>query len=236
MQKKSVFVLIALCCIALIGAGYFAWAQPASPAQTITALQASSTPSMTESTSDGTITFSHLPTFGLAVTPQQVLKSGYIPPCADGFTYCLYYDGDAYQGTNFESAGLSITKRPDIADERVCLDTPPTGYGAGVTPISTNTADVYSTSTFSPIGDAGAGHYASGSMYRLWVRSSSQCYEFQTRIGETQFANYPAGSIKEFTDSDKQAVAQQLFEQLQTVTITVGGTPTIVFPIPETKA
>ncbi len=229
MRTNTVFVILALTII-LGGVGYYVWSQPVgsgvSPTSTTTVQTATST---VNTTSDGIITFAQLPDFGLAVTPQQVLKSGYIPPCGQSFAYCLYYSGAAYQGTNFEDAGVSIRKRSDIATERLCLDTPPAGYAASITPVSTNTADAYSTSVFSPIGDAAMGHYATGAVYRLWVRNESACYEFQTSLGETQFANYPAGAIKEFTAADRQTVLELLQRELQTVTIDESGSPIMVF-------
>lgn len=230
MRINTIFVLL-IALLVLAGIGYVIWGQPSGNggSQTSTTTQTSAT-STADTTSDGTITFARLPQFGLAVTQDQVLKSGYIPPCPQGFNYCLYFNGDAYKGTNFESAGLSVTKRPDIATERLCLDTPPAGYSASMTPSSTNSANSYSTSVFSPIGDAAAGHYSSGAVYRLWLRDSSKCYEFQTRIGETQFANYPAGTIKQFTDADRQTLQQELRQELETVTISVSGSPAVVFP------
>lgn len=66
------------------------------------------------------------------------------------------------------------------------------------------------TSIFGSVGDAGAGHSAAGSLYRLFVREKNTYYELETRIGETHFQNYPSGSIKEFTANDRTTLAAEL--------------------------
>ena len=174
-------------------------------------------------TSDGTITFT-APSkdFGLAVSEFQILVHSYIPPCSQDFNYCLYYIGTDYDGTNFESGGLRIYKRTDLANERLCLNTPPEGFSSATLPSATKSDNGYSSSVFSDIGNAAAGHYSSGSLYRLYVKSNSLCYEFETTIGQSQFQNYPAGSIKEFTATDMKDIKMKLFQILNRVTLTSG--------------
>lgn len=178
--------------------------------------------SSSQTTSDGTITFATPRDFGLATTPQQVVVKSYIPPCEEEFNYCLYYNADTYKGTNFESAGLSITKLSGLTTTQTCMTTPPQGYDTSIKPTATSSTSDYSTSVFENIGDAGAGHYASGTLYRLFIQQNSSCYEFLLRIGETQFANYPAGTIKEFTDADRQSLNQALTNLLQSITFANG--------------
>jgi hypothetical protein len=160
-----------------------------------------------ETHSDGTITFTRPNDFGLAVTDEQILVQSYIPPCDSGFDYCLYYNGDEFSGSNFESAGVAIAKQPDLEDEDACLSTPPEGY-VSVEPAATSTEDAYSMSVFSPLGDAGAGHVATGDAYRLYTAKT--CYQFTTRVGETQYANYPEGTVTEFTDADRDDLLARL--------------------------
>jgi hypothetical protein len=174
--------------------------------------------------SDGTITFSRPDDFGLAVTQAQISVHSYIPPCDPDFDYCLYYDGTAYQGTNFDSAGIRIDKRTDLATQSACLTTAPDGY-ANFTPTSTTSGD-YSVSEFTPIGNAGAGHYAVGTLYRLEYNGA--CYEFETRIGQTQFANYPSGTIQQFTAADQAALQSEIQNILNGITLPSGET--IAFP------
>jgi hypothetical protein len=182
------------------------------------------------SISDGLVTFK-VPSnvYGLATNQTQILTHSYIPPCDSNFNYCLYYIGTDYQGTNFESAGLRIRKRTELLNERVCLDTPPAGFSSTTKPDSTTSADTYSTSVFSSIGDAAAGHYASGSLYRLFYRQTSSCYEFETRVGQSQFMNYPIGTIKEFTTANQAKVFSDLRQILDTVSLPNGQTKLFTF-------
>lgn len=165
------------------------------------------------------ITFTVPANFGLAVTPDQVLKTGYIPPCDEGFDYCLYYNASTYDGTNFESAGVRVERRSDLATADVCLNTQPAGY-TGLVP-QVRAAGTYSVSTFGPLGDAGAGHSASGEVHRLSFDGT--CYEFGTRIGTAQFQNYPEGTIREFTVADRDALERELVNILNSVRITGGA-------------
>ncbi len=178
----------------------------------------------TVSTGKG-ITFSYPDDFGLATMPEQVLAKSYIPPCNEGFNYCLYYDGADYQGTNFESAGIGITARTDLSTS-TCLSAPPLGYTRPLVTTTTVNA-AYAASVMGPAGDAGAGHYAAGSVYRLLFGNT--CYEFETRIGETQFANYPPGAILQFTDAARTTLQQRLRNILDGVALTGNGTQ-VVFP------
>ncbi len=181
---------------------------------------ATGNPTLEQTVSDGTITVGYPSDFGLAKNATQVLVHAYIPPCDENFDYCLYYNGAAYTGTNFESAGVRIAKRADLATASLCLQTLPNGYTSGLTPKITTGSD-YQTSVFSPLGDGATGHYASGALYRLAYGSA--CYEFETRIGETQFANYPAGTIQEFTTADRAAVQAKLDAIATGVTLPGGG-------------
>lgn len=225
MKKQNILTAIAVVVVVAILAFWLFWKPDGqvavSPSPTPSSV-ATATPTMApynQSVSDKDIKVSYSSAdFGLATTPAQIVVKSYIPACAEGFDYCLYYNGDAYKGTNFESAGLRVDQRKDLSTQEQCLNTLPSGY-MNLTPVTFTNAD-YATSVFSPLGDAGAGHYSSGAQYRLW--SSKSCYEFETRIGETQFANYPAGAIKEFTDADRVSVSAQLTAMLNAITITGG--------------
>lgn len=158
-----------------------------------------------ETIGDGNLNFTYPPHFGLAVTEEQLLVKSYIPACDPDFDYCFYYHGNEFAGTNFESAGIRIQKRDDLDNEKLCLETPPAGFDATKTPSGFRRESNYSGSIFSQIGNAAAGHYANGEMYRFYLQSGA-CYEIETRIGESQFGNYPEGSIKKFGESDRDKV------------------------------
>ena len=202
MKKLIITVAIVLVAV-IISAWYFSYNSPPKSST-------SPTPSASvaeHSISDGKVTVSFDSSqFGLATTTDQVLVKAYIPPCSQSFDYCLYYIGDAYTNTNFESAGLSIQKRIDLTTQSKCLNTLPDGY-SNMTPV-TASGNGYMTSEFSPLGDAAAGHFSVGALYRLSF--AGNCYEFQTRVGQTQFQNYPAGSIQEFTAADETSLDDQL--------------------------
>ena len=180
----------------------------------------SSSGSEPETISDGTISFTVPPDFGLATDQQQIVAHSYIPPCDPDFNYCLYYDGVAYRGMNFDSAGIRIYKRTDLVTQSSCLTTAPDGY-ANFTPTSTTAGD-YAVSEFTPLGNAGAGHYAVGTLYRLEYNGA--CYEFETRIGTSQFANYPSGTIQPFTATDQAALQMEMQNFLNGITLPSGET------------
>jgi hypothetical protein len=48
-----------------------------------------------------------------------------------------------------------------------------------------------------------------------------------TKIGETQFANYPAGSIRQFSDADRSAVMAELDAVLESISV---GSSSHLFP------
>lgn len=178
-------------------------------------------PLQTISTKDISLTFDS-DAFGLATTREQVLVKSYIPPCDDDFDYCIYYVGTEFSNTNFESAGIRLTKRNDISNETDCLTSPPRGYTSHVEPAKKQSKDTYATSYFNNLGDAGAGHYARGELFRVFVKENQHCYEFETRIGQTQFQNYPAGSINEFTEKDFQMIQNELLDVLKSTTLRSG--------------
>lgn len=172
----------------------------------------------------GQIAVSYPADFGLAVTSTQVQVHSYIPPCDQDFDYCLYYNGSAYQGTNFESAGIRISQRADLKTETACAKTVPAGY-TRMTPALYNGSG-YTTSAFGPLGDAAAGHYANGTLYRLFFGNNT-CYEFETRIGETQFANYPAGTISQFTDAERSDLISRLRSIIDSTSLNAAS---VIFP------
>ncbi len=186
-------------------------------------LSSSSTPVAPEnSVSTPEISFHYPADFSLAVKPEQILTKSYIPPCElENFDYCLYYTGSAYEGSNFESAGLRIKRRSDLIAERLCLETPPAGYES-LEPTSATSSDQSATSVFRPLSDAATGHYARGELYRLYLRRSGSCFEFETRIGQSQFANYPPGTIAEFTAADQAVLANRLRQLLGSVALAGG--------------
>jgi hypothetical protein len=218
-------LLVLAVAIALGAWAYFEKSREAAPAP-----DATSTIPFYESTiSDGVITIGYpAPEFGLAVRREQ-LPASYIPACDEGFAYCVYYAGEAHEGTNFESAGVRVSRRDDFKDRAACVGTQPEGY-SGLTPVHASTTE-YASATFAPTGDAGAGHYARGAIYRLAV--ADRCYELETRVGEAQFANFEPQAIREFTAADRAALEAELRNVVQAIQLPSGQRA--VFPTPAAK-
>lgn len=223
-------VMVVLILVIAFGAWVFRQSNGGNAGVPPVSTSASSTSTVFDQTiSDGTLAISFPSAdFGLATNQTQLLVHSYIPPCDPGFNYCLYYIGTAYQGTNFESAGVRIQKRKDITTERLCLNTPPAGYDAGTVPDATSSADAYSASVFNEIGGAAAGHMAAGTLYRVYAKGNApSCYELETRIGQSQFANYPSGTIQQFTDADQLALQSEVQQVLATLQL-ASGTPVVL--------
>ncbi len=225
----AIFLVVLAAALVVFAVWFISGNQAAVPGNnsTTTTTTATSTPQNASLTlPGGQVSLSYPPDFCLAAAPEPLTVTSYIPPCDQGFQYCLYYNGSAYSGTNFESAGIRINQRADLKTQNACLKTQPSGY-MNLTPAIYNGSG-YFTSAFGPVGDAGAGHYANGALYRLYF--SGNCYEFETRIGETQFANYPPGAIQQFTDADRTA----LFSELQSIiqSAVLNGSPVTFPPAP----
>lgn len=221
-NKIITIVLIAL--IVVVAYFYGSSGQPKGVGTATTTPSTGTSVNKTVTTPEG-VTFSYPSnTYGLATTPNQILVLASIRPCDENFNYCLYRSADDLSGTNFESAGLRIQHRSDLVTQQSCLNTLPTGY-TGITATVSQQSN-YATSAF-PVSDAAAGHYSSGALYRLY--SSGTCTEFETRIGASQFANYPAGSIQPFSDAERAQVQTELASLLGSVSVSGRS---IIFPRP----
>ena len=169
--------------------------------------------------SNGIITFVVPKDFGLALKKDEIHATAYIPPCDESFDFCLYYNGIKYIGTNFGSAGVRIKNRSDLKTAVSCLNTSPDNYTSAKSTVVASTT-IYSVSAFPGIGDAGAGHYASGELLRLAYDGT--CHEFETRVAASQYANFAEGSIKEFTANDSKELLKELRDIISRVTLKGG--------------
>lgn len=235
MKKGIVIAIIVIVIVGLAAwwvyqtnSGYQATTQ--SPGATST--PAAVGPTFDQNISDGDVALSFPSAdFGLATNQQQLSSvHSYIPPCDEGFEYCLYYiNTSTYAGTNFETAGLRIEKRPDLDTESLCLNTPPAGFDPSIQPSATSSADTYSTSVFDNVGGAAAGHTAADTLYRVYDKTDGSCYEFDARVGQSEFGNYPSGTIQQFTSADETALQSELGQIVETLTLASSGEP-IIFP------
>lgn len=178
----------------------------------------------------GELMFARPADFGLAVHWDQLLVKSMIPPCDDGFDYCIYYYGDHFAGTNFRSAGVRIQRREDLDTESSCLFTPPRGY-INFQPTAVRQGDGFAVSTFAPLFDGAVGHYADGELFRLSL-DGGVCFEVETRIGASQFAHYPECSIREFTQEEREALEARLYDIVRAIRL-VDSPSVVLFPVPE---
>jgi len=190
LKLKTKILLVVIACLLVGSVFMFLTRNPS----------VSETQNSNQSVSNEDITFTYPEDFKLTVHSEPILKKSYFPICGESFDYCLSYIGDTYKGTTFEGAGKRIQKRSDLNTSDLCLQTLPKGY-TNLKP-DIHSDDTYSTSTFAPLNDAGMGHYTIGELYRLSF--ANKCYEFEIRIGHTQFANYPTGTIREFTKTNQE--------------------------------
>lgn len=151
----------------------------------------------------------------LAVTPEQLLTRSTIPACDQPFDYCLYLPSALFEGTNLSSAGLRISRRPDLTAEISCLLAQPEGY-SDLQPAVVR-GQPASTSRFGDLGQGAAGSYSLGELRRLW--SGQACYEFETRQVLTRYENYDPGAITQFTTADQADLATRFRSVLRSVTL-----------------
>lgn len=163
-----------------------------------------------KSVSDGVISFNIPDDFGLATTPFQILSKYTVPPCAVGFAYCLYYSGDRYQGTNFDSAGLAISIHKDAVNKQVCLIELDDGYSDPSVKIVEH--GEYAMSIFHHTDPTDTDHSDTAEQYRLYTQDT--CYQFSLFVAQTQ-----QGSGRDLTQSDKIALMERLRAALRSVVL-----------------
>jgi hypothetical protein len=193
---------------------------PVTPTSTMGNMPGMTPPVFDKSVSDGTVTVQYPSAdFALATNGQQILLNAVIPACDSDFEYCLYFNNSStFAGTNFESAGLRIEKRPDLKTQAHCLGVEPSGYTTLTPTIATSTG--YAISLFGNVGSGAAGNLATDNIYRLAYNGI--CYEFDARIAQTDFGNYPSGTIQQFTSTDQVNLQSEIQSILNTVTLPSG--------------
>ncbi|HZJ10386.1 MAG TPA: Gmad2 immunoglobulin-like domain-containing protein, partial [Trueperaceae bacterium] len=166
----------------------------------------------------GDVSMSYPDGFGLAVNQDQLLVSSYIPVCDEGFDYCIYLASGAYEGTNFDGAGLRVQLRDDLDYEAACMLEQPDGY-SGLEPALEGATD-HATSMFAEVGEGAAGHFTNGALYRLYFADT--CYEFESRVGQTQFANFEPGAVERFEESELAELQGSFAKVIRSVSLPDG--------------
>ncbi len=240
MQKKALIPIIIVAVLILAGTGFYylsvknrmsvppnlssgvtSTPPPTIVTSTMTAVSTSTSSGKSLSFNGVTIYYPQSQ-FGLAANQQQLPVRSYIPQCDQGFNYCIYYNASTYKGTNFESAGISIKNvTASLPTSEACMTANPDGYAGASSTVPMTTSPYYSLSVFANLGNAAAGHYATDNIYRLYY--GGRCYEFDARIGESQYANYPAGSIGLFTRNNYDTLQSELNNIIGSITLSQGG-------------
>lgn len=187
--------------------------------------------------------------FGLALHRDQLLVRTVIPPCDEGFDYCLYYFGGELAGTNFQSAGVRIQRRPDLAPEAdgaggseafpgaavACLYTPPRGY-VEFPPAMVRHGAVgdapFAVSVFAPLQEGAAGSYSEGVLFRLALDDGT-CFGVETRIAASRFEHFAEGAVRKFTEDQRAALTARLSDVVRAIRL-VDDPAVVFFEMPET--
>jgi hypothetical protein len=119
------------------------------------------------------------------------MKSSYIPICNETTVACFEYNGNEYEGTILEAAGLSVNVLRDLRTEQRCND-----IDTNSTSISTETINGIKFH-YAPTGSAGAGHGLGGTSYRAFYQNV--CFEIAVGIVVTGGKADEPG-IKRFDD------------------------------------
>jgi hypothetical protein len=144
----------------------------------------------------------------------------YIPICDAGVTttdsaalhpetiVCVAYPHSPYAGTNFGGAAFSVSSVPDATAEKDCLKFDEFTMDKKKAHWTTIGNEKFRAASG---GEGGLGHGLGEDVYLRY--HNGKCYQLEIRIGETSFANYDPGTIKEFKDYDK--VSRELRRVLQ---------------------
>lgn len=166
----------------------------------------------------GDVSVSYPEGFGLAVDPEQLQVSSSIPVCDEAFDYCIYLASDRYEGTNFDGAGLRIELRDDLEYEAACMLEQPDGY-SGLEPVLEGASD-HATARFEQVGQGAAGHFTDGAVLRLYFDGS--CYELESRVAQARYANFEAGSVERFEQTDLEELQANIATIVSSVSLPDG--------------
>ncbi len=136
--------------------------------------------------------------FGFSTDLNQVAGLSYIPVCDQNMVACLFLNKDTYKGTNFDGAGVSINIDPSLDTQAKCYN-----FKVSTSEAQTEVSDVaINGTTFkSAVGGGGAaGHYDKLQVYRNF--HNNMCYEIAEDMVSTQLANYPEGTVKQFSEDE----------------------------------
>jgi|GEM_PF-2059250 len=171
--------------------------------------------------------FHYTDDFGFNTDIKQIRSVSYIPVCNDNMVACVFYTGQAYKGTNFEGAGVSININKSLNTAAKCYN-----FAVSTNAAQTKVPDVgingliFRSATG---GDAGAGHFHKVQVYRNFRNNS--CYEIAQNVSYSSISNFEPGSIKEFNQDEAWKKLQTIINSF-TFGPAVAETPVSVAPGP----
>jgi hypothetical protein len=127
--------------------------------------------------------------FGARPDPA-LMKGSYIPICETTTVACFEYNGKEYEGTNLESAGLSVNVLRQLRTEKDC-DTFDENSGA-VDVVKINGINFHRAIT----GSVGMSQGEGGPSYRALYQGV--CFEIHAGIADVSVGSFEPGAIKSF--------------------------------------
>jgi len=146
--------------------------------------------------------------FGSNPDPQ-LMRGSYIPICDDTTVACFEYNGDEGEGTNLESAGLSVNVLRDLRTQKDCetIDSnSPPAKAETINGINFHYAET---------GSVGLGNSEGGPAYRALYQNV--CFEVSIGIAESSADDGEPGSPKPF---DSTRLEKELIEMVHTFRFT----------------
>ncbi|MGA8873772.1 MAG: hypothetical protein WB460_21700 [Candidatus Acidiferrales bacterium] len=146
----------------------------------------------------------------------QLMRGSYIPICDGTTVACFEYNGNEGEGTNLESAGLSVNVLRDLRRKEDC-DT----IDGGSPPATAETIN-RTNFHYAETGSAGLGNSKGGPAYRAFYQNV--CFEVSVGIAESSADDGEPGSPKPF---DSTRIEKMLIEMVHTFRFTgdVGDGP-----------
>jgi hypothetical protein len=126
------------------------------------------------------------------------MKGSYIAICETTTVACFEYSGHDYDGTNLESAGLSVNVLRELRTEKDCYDF---GDGSGTVTIE-NIGGI--NFHYANTGGAGMNQSQGGPAYRAFYQDV--CFEVAAGIAEVNSGVFDPGAIKIFDSTKMDAL------------------------------
>ena len=135
--------------------------------------------------------------FGSHPDPAE-MKGSYIAICDTTTVACFEYRGHEYDGTNLESAGLSVNMLRELRTEKDCYD-----FGEKSAPVMIEKISGINFH-YANTGEAGMNQSEGGPAYRAFYQNV--CFEVAGGIAEVNPGVFDPGTIKVFDSTEMDAL------------------------------